>query len=300
MKIHNYLLLICVIFASLFCPVTAFSQETVAVYVTGNGADESQKKYIETKLVEAIINTRQYQAVERTADFMSVLSKEMDFQLSGEVPVDRITAVGQKFGVERVIVANVGMLYGDLFVTSRLINIRSGSVEKQASTSGSAQNINELSELSRQIAYDLLGQRLALNYSTLPINLSLCVRKDGMTYYLTRSQWVELDVNARSAFKKIGIYIDCSSPFILELFDSGSSDHSRAGNTPSKDQFQAIYNYSGTINSLLYIFGGELMSGYYWCSTIAPHKKAWRIDLKNGQFRQHDNTAYYKIRNIIR
>ena len=66
------------------------AKKKVAVYMTGNDVQDSYKKVIGSKLVSAITATNEYAAVERTADFLAVLSSEHDFQTSGEVQDSQI------------------------------------------------------------------------------------------------------------------------------------------------------------------------------------------------------------------
>ena len=73
------------------------AKKKVAVYMTGNGVEDSYKKVIGARLVSAITATNEYAAVERTADFLAALSSEQDFQMSCEVKDTQIARLGQKF-----------------------------------------------------------------------------------------------------------------------------------------------------------------------------------------------------------
>ena len=60
-------------------PLMAFSQKTVAVYVTSaEGISPVTKTILGSELVSAITNANDYIAVERTADFMSQVEQERE------------------------------------------------------------------------------------------------------------------------------------------------------------------------------------------------------------------------------
>jgi len=81
-------------------------KQKVAVYVTGDG-ENGYKKVIGSKLVTGITRSENYAAVERTADFLTELTKEQDYQMSGAVSDNQIARLGQQFGVRYVLVADV-------------------------------------------------------------------------------------------------------------------------------------------------------------------------------------------------
>lgn len=149
-------LLVCAIGAA-----GAYAQETVkkkvAVYVTGSDVDNSIKKVLGAKIVTAITQSSDFAAVERTSEFLGALSKETDYQTSGEVRDSQIAKLGQKFGVKYVAVADVSEAFDELFVAARLINVETGSVEKAYDVNGPAESMQQLISLSKQVADGLLS-----------------------------------------------------------------------------------------------------------------------------------------------
>lgn len=147
----------------LLCAITALgsgAQETVkkkvAVYVTGSDVDESIKKILGAKIVTAITESGDFAAVERTSEFLAALSKENDYQTSGEVRDNQIAKLGQKFGVKYVAVADVSEAFDELFIAARLINVETGLVEKAHDVNGPAESMQQLISLSKQVAEGLL------------------------------------------------------------------------------------------------------------------------------------------------
>jgi len=142
--------------------VNICAQETVkkklAVYVSGRDTDASIKKVFGSKLVGAIANSNGYAAVERTAEFLDALSTENDYQTSGEVRDNQIASLGQKFGVRFVIVADINEVFDEYFISSRLINVETGLVERSFDANGPAETMSQLIALADRIANGMIIQ----------------------------------------------------------------------------------------------------------------------------------------------
>lgn len=148
-------LLLCII-AVPYAQADDTVKKNVAVYVTGNDIDNNIRKVLGAKLVTSITSGGEYAAVERTADFLEALSKENDYQTSGEVRDSQIAALGKKFGVKFVVVADVSEVFDELFVASRLINVVTGLVERAYDANGSVDTMAQLIKLSQDVASGLL------------------------------------------------------------------------------------------------------------------------------------------------
>ena len=148
-------LLICIFFG-----VSANAEEVVkkkvAVYVTGEDVESSVLKVLGARLVTAITSSGDFVAVERTSEFLEALTKENDYQASGEVRDSQIAKLGQKFGVKYVAVADVSSAFDELFVAARLINVETGLVEKAYDAYGPAETMTQLISLAQNVAEGLL------------------------------------------------------------------------------------------------------------------------------------------------
>lgn len=149
-------LLVCVI-ASAEVSAQGPVKKKVAVYVTGSDVDNNIKKVLGAKIVTAITQSGDFAAVERTSEFLSALSKEADYQTSGEVRDSQIAKLGQQFGVKYVVVADVSEAFEELFVAARLINVETALVEKAYDVNGPADSMQQLISLSKQVADGLLS-----------------------------------------------------------------------------------------------------------------------------------------------
>jgi hypothetical protein len=114
----------------------AQDKKTVAVYVTGN-CSGTIKEMVSSRVIAQIVRSREYAAVERTAEFDRALVQEATYQRSGNVDDGQVIRLGRQFGASLVCVADASekqnvyysnyQPYEYLF-TVRLINIETGLV----------------------------------------------------------------------------------------------------------------------------------------------------------------------------
>lgn len=126
------------------------SKQKVAVYVTGE-ADAGYRKVIGSKLVSGITRSDEYVAVERTSDFLSALTREQDYQMSGAVSDTQIVKLGQQFGVRYVLVADVSEVFESMFVSARMIDVQTGQITVSAEASQTVDSMEGLTKLSEKI-----------------------------------------------------------------------------------------------------------------------------------------------------
>lgn len=129
-------------------------KKKVAVYVSGD-IDASYKKVIGSKMVSQITKSKTYTAVERTADFLAELQREMDYQTSGEVRDNQIASIGKKFGVKFVAIADATESFDEVYLDARLINVETAEVVKQADGHSVLENMSHLISLAEKVATDL-------------------------------------------------------------------------------------------------------------------------------------------------
>lgn len=285
------------------------AKKKVAVYMTGDGIQDSYKKVIGARLVSTITSTDEYAAVERTADFLAALSSEQDFQTSGEVQDSQIARLGQKFGVRYVVVADVSEVFDELFVASRLINVESALVEKAFDTNAPAESMAQLIDISSKVANGLLGTggfAQSGGISTEPTNMSLCAVKDGKVVYITPTQWEQMKESEKITFNKKGILImDNGEAFVVAMRDSGAGDFdtARIKNAPTVLQLKMMYQNLAALNTALRLFGGKPMNAsdniYYWSSDIDSNYSnsqncGYLFNMSNGKL---EGGGYYRHEN---
>lgn len=128
----------------------------VAIYTTGD-VDASYKKVIGSKVTSVITQSSKYAAVERTADFLNALSQEHDYQRSGAVSDNQIVKIGQQFGVRYVVVLDISDLFGSLFISARMIDVRTGVIASSAEIGGEIQSMTKLIEISTLLGNAIVG-----------------------------------------------------------------------------------------------------------------------------------------------
>lgn len=132
------------------------SKKKVAVYVTGSDVEESYKKVIGAKMVSFITKSQQFSAVERTADFLSALNSEQDYQTSGEVSNSQIVKLGNQFGARYVAVLDLTNVLDELFVSSRMIDVQTGQIISSFDASSTAENMAQLTALANKVSDGLI------------------------------------------------------------------------------------------------------------------------------------------------
>ena len=304
MKISVRLLLI--ILSGIFGGMPLYAQERakkkVAVYMTGGTSDATYKKVIGAKLVNAITESGEYAAVERTADFLSALSAESDYQTSGEVRDSQIARLGQKFGVRYVVVADASELFDEYFIEARLINVETGLVERAFDINGPAESMAQLVSLSKNVADGLLGIQLSNSYgNSNAIHLALCVMdKHGVYKYLTTEQWRNMPENQKLDLTKLGVCIsENGEAFLLDCRENGKGSWG-SSSMPKKWQLELIYKYKVPLNNAMKIFGGDIINdGWYWSCETASSETAIDFNMSTGRTNESSLFNQYYRRRVL-
>jgi hypothetical protein len=123
--------------------LTIFAQQKkVAVYVTG---DDPVNDIVGSRLVDGIARSGKYIAIERTASFLSELSKEQNYQTTGAVDDNEISRLGKQFGVDYVCVASTFDVWGsEKYISTRMIDVETAEVVVSSSSNGSIASSSQL------------------------------------------------------------------------------------------------------------------------------------------------------------
>lgn len=300
----KYVRLLLILLSGIIVNIPLYAQEhakkKVAVYMTGTTSDAACKKVIGAKLVNAITESGEYAAVERTADFLAALSAESDYQTSGEVRDSQIARLGQKFGVRYVVVADASEIFDEYFIAARLINVETGLVERAFDINGPADSMSQLVNLSQKVAQGLLlGSNGSYSYngfaSSNPIHMSLCAMdKNGKYVFILPEQWQKISESEKLNYTKKGICIcENGEGFIVQMRDSGFGSWYSGSQYPNRTQASLIQKYIVPLNNTLRIFGGEPLrndkndgKGYwgYWTSEPAGYNKAIKFGCDKIEF----------------
>jgi hypothetical protein len=135
----------------------SITPKKVAVYVTG-GQNAGINKVLGDQLVAAFVNSGKYIAIERTASFLAELHKEQNYQQTGNVDDNEISRLGKQFGVHLVCVADVSDVFGQKYVSARLVDVESAEVINTANISSPLSKMEELMEVTKNITATLTGK----------------------------------------------------------------------------------------------------------------------------------------------
>ncbi|KAA6303490.1 MAG: hypothetical protein EZS26_000041 [Candidatus Ordinivivax streblomastigis] len=133
----------------------------IAVYVTSD--DEGKLNgFVGDYLVDAIVRSGKYTAIERTYDFLNALANEHEYQRTGAVDDNQISKLGKQFGVALVCVVKVGSLDEDKYLSARLIDVETATVTK--SSKPFPFSMADLSEVCEDVTKQLFGSTMARTF----------------------------------------------------------------------------------------------------------------------------------------
>ncbi len=131
----------------------------VAVYVEGH-MSKGDKSIVSSAVLSRVSSSRDYIAFERNEAFISALIKEEDYQLSGEVSEKEIRGVGERLGVDYVIVVNVEINDSDYcHMSARLIELTTGEIIKSVNLKREYTDSEVLSSMANNVAYRLINKK---------------------------------------------------------------------------------------------------------------------------------------------
>lgn len=131
-------------------------QKKVAVYVTGQQSGVT--KVLGDQLVAAFANNGKYIAIERTASFLSELNKEQGYQRTGAVDDNELSRLGKQFGVQLVCVAEITEVFGENYVSARLIDVETAEILNTSNANSALSNMDEMRSVCSKLAEDLTSE----------------------------------------------------------------------------------------------------------------------------------------------
>ena len=142
-----------ILLLSVFSLTISAQQKKVAVYVTGNDPINS---IMGDHLVDGIAHNGKYIAVERTASFLNELVKEQSYQQTGAVDDNEISRLGKQFGVDYVCVATPFDVWGEKYISARMIDVERAEVIATSSANGKIENSTQFLALLSTLTKGLL------------------------------------------------------------------------------------------------------------------------------------------------
>ena len=153
----KFALLLAMLVSSVMIAVAA--PHKVAVYVEGN-ISSTEKASVNSAVLSRMSGNKEYQPFERNKAFLNALTKEVNYQTSGEVPEKEIRNIGSRLGVDYVIVVHITVYEdGTCMMAERLINMESGNIVKSVDTTQEYTNPSELVSMAKTLTYRLINSR---------------------------------------------------------------------------------------------------------------------------------------------
>ena len=142
----------------LLVPILLSAQTKVAVYVTATQSVTTEtKKIIGSEVVAAFVATKEYSAIERTAEFLSQIGREQDYQRGGNVDDSQICELGRQFGVDLVCVTDITKFQEKFYVQARLIDVEKAIVLATAREIAQLEDLDAIMKLATSLAQSLIN-----------------------------------------------------------------------------------------------------------------------------------------------
>lgn len=137
----------------------AMAAKKVAVYAEGE-ISKSTKSIVCSSVLARLSGNKDYKAFERNSSFVNALDKEQDYQTSGDLPEKEIRSVGQRLGVDYVIVVNTVISADDqCHMSAQLIDLVSGEILKTVNLKREYTGSEVISTMANNLAYRLLNNK---------------------------------------------------------------------------------------------------------------------------------------------
>lgn len=136
----------------------SFAAEKVSVFVEGN-LSALQEQIVNNAFMYRLSSCKDYTVFERNETVLKAITREHDYQVSGDVPDSQIRKIAGKYGVDYVIVVTVTIDDNAIYMSARLINVESGKVEKTVAQDRAGGDNTTLKNLSNNVAYRLLNNQ---------------------------------------------------------------------------------------------------------------------------------------------
>ena len=153
---YTYMKKLLILLLSALSLTAVAQQKKVDVYVKGQ--QTGINKVLGDQLVAAFAKSGKYIAIERTASFLAELGKEQNYQRTGAVDDNELSRLGKQFGVQLVCVADVSDVFGEKYVSTRLIDVESAEVVNTSNATSKLESMQELLKVTEGLAKELTAK----------------------------------------------------------------------------------------------------------------------------------------------
>lgn len=136
----------------------SIAAQKVAVYVEGE-INQDDKSIISSSVLARLSGNKEYAAYERNEAFIKAMNEEQGFQLSGEILEKEIRKVGERLGVDNVIVVNVIISGENCHMSARMLDLVSGEILKSVNLKRKYTDSDVIENMANNIAYRLINKK---------------------------------------------------------------------------------------------------------------------------------------------
>ncbi|MDR1830333.1 MAG: CsgG/HfaB family protein [Candidatus Fibromonas sp.] len=145
-----------IILLSLFTLAVAQGKPKIAVYATG-AEEQGTNKALETHMLTALVNSGQYQTVERSEEFLAQLAAERSKQHSGAIENEQIKKLGKQFGVDFICIADITPALSSNMVSVRIVNVETAEVAAMGYADSPLKVLPDLTDASQRVVTMMFG-----------------------------------------------------------------------------------------------------------------------------------------------
>jgi TolB-like protein len=135
----------------------------VAVYVTGDNVRGDIKEAFAALLLDGLVNSGLYSAVERSETFLAAVEQEHAAQRSGAVDDDQIREIGKRAGVQFVCVASIIPVMDRNQISVRIIDVETAAISASGTASGQLGSLDDLKRGAAEAIYNMIGVRVKID-----------------------------------------------------------------------------------------------------------------------------------------
>jgi len=132
----------------------------IAVYVAGDSIPKTTKDALSTFLLDALVNSGDYRAIERSESVLAEIDREHAKQRDGSVDDAQISLIGKQAGVRFVCVATITPTLGSYQVSARVIDVETAAVTASGVSASPLESLTDLKQVSAAVVYKMLGVRM--------------------------------------------------------------------------------------------------------------------------------------------
>lgn len=148
------------VFSCMLFAESAYAQTIkVAVYVEGEIGND-YKSIVSSAVLARMSGNKKYIPCERNEAFIKALTKEQDYQLSGEISEKEIRKIGEPMGVDYVVAVNVVIPDNEIcYMAAKLIRLETGVIVKTVNHQRKYIGPGTLTAMANNVTYRLLNDK---------------------------------------------------------------------------------------------------------------------------------------------